>query len=224
MVPSRWVHHKACFPCAWNISFPPQIFWWFPPRFHSFWCLLCQDPCLLFQILWSLDSNSPSLCIKLCYWRFKHVFPWLYLPLTYLLFQTLCRHLISSAPLPHSLGHMELSLLTPYSSRWFFPSSQESVLTRIFCIFFEDVPLATLQRLADVDYPKSLTAMRKILEIDNWSSIHLFGTSATVWTLSHTIFDCIGTDDFDELVPAKILQVCFKLSTMNSSNRLPGCQ
>jgi len=43
-------------------------------------------------------------------------FPPLHLPSTYLLFQTLCRHRISSAPLLHSLGHMELSLLTPISS------------------------------------------------------------------------------------------------------------
>jgi len=89
---------------------------------------------------------------------------------------------------------------------------------------FEDVPLATLQRLADVDYPKSLIAMRKMLKIENLSSRDLFDTSATVRTLSHTIFDCIGTDDFNELIPAKILQVCFKLSTMNSSNRLLDCQ
>ena len=93
-----------------------------------------------------------------------------------------------------------------------------------FLYFFEDVPLATFQRLADVDYPKSLIMMRKMLEINNSSSRDLFNTSATVRTLSHTIFDCIGTDDFDELVPAKILQVYFKLSTMNSSNRFPGCQ
>jgi len=40
----------------------------------------------------------------------------LHLPSTYLLFQTLCQHWVSSAPLLHSLGHMELSLLTPISS------------------------------------------------------------------------------------------------------------
>ena len=75
---------------------------------------------------------------------------------------------------------------------------------------FEDVPLAILQRLADLDYPRSLIAMRKLLEIGNSSSRDLFGISATVRTLSHTIFDCIGTENFDKLVPAKILQVCFK--------------
>ena len=44
----------------------------------------------------------------------------LHLPLTYLLFQTLCRHW---APLPHFLGHMEPSLLTPTSSWWLLSSS-----------------------------------------------------------------------------------------------------
>ena len=105
----------------------------------------------------------------------------------------------------------------------FFALSMACAVPEIFYAF-EDVPLATLQRLADVDYPKSLIVMRKIFEIDNSSSHEFFNTSATVRTLSHTIFNCIGTDDFDELVSAKILQVYFKLSTMNSSNRFPGCQ
>jgi len=42
---------------------------------------------------------------------------------TYLLFQTLCRHRVSSAPLSHSPGHMEPSLLIPFSSCRFFTSS-----------------------------------------------------------------------------------------------------
>ena len=48
----------------------------------------------------------------------------LHLPSTYLLFQTLCRHQGSSAPLLHSLGHMELSLLTPVLSCGLFSASQ----------------------------------------------------------------------------------------------------
>ena len=34
------------------------------------------------QTVRSLDSKSPTLCIKLCYWWFKHVFPPLHLPAT----------------------------------------------------------------------------------------------------------------------------------------------
>ena len=40
----------------------------------------------------------------------------LHLALTYLSFQSLSRHQVSSAPVPHPHGHMEPSLLTPFSS------------------------------------------------------------------------------------------------------------
>jgi len=43
-------------------------------------------------------------------------FPPLHLRSTYLLFQSLSRRRVSSAPLPHYPGHTELSLLTPVSS------------------------------------------------------------------------------------------------------------
>ena len=65
-----------------------------------------------------------------------------------------------------------------------------------------DVPLAILQPLADLDYCKSLIAIQKLLEIGSLSSRDVFGTSATVRTLSHTIFDCIGAEEFGEVVPA----------------------
>jgi len=52
--------------------------------------------------------------------------------------------------------------------------------------------------------------MQKWSEIDNSSSRDLFDISAIVRTLSHTMFDCIGTENFVESVPAKILQVSFK--------------
>ena len=78
-----------------------------------------------------------------------------------------------------------------------------SVLTHILGIFLR-MFRSLYCRLADVDYRKSLAAMRKMWEIANWPSV--FGISATVRTSSHTIFQCIGT----ELVPAKFLLVCFK--------------
>ena len=46
-----------------------------------------------------------------------YFFPFnLSLNLLVVLFQTLCQHWVSLAPLPHCLGHMEPSLLTPFSS------------------------------------------------------------------------------------------------------------
>ena len=38
----------------------------------------------------------------------------------------------------------------------------------------------------------------------------VFGIQATAQTLSHTVFKCIRTETFDELVPAAFLLVCFK--------------
>ena len=73
-----------------------------------------------------------------------------------------------------------------------------------FCRFLEDIPFAILQRLADVDYRKSLIANR------TWSSnTFVFGIPATVQTLSHTTFECVGAKNFDELVPDAFIRVCF---------------
>jgi len=77
-----------------------------------------------------------------------------------------------------------------------------------FCRFFEDIPFAILQQLADVDYRKSLIANRTWLESDS-SNPFVFGIPATVQTLSHTAFECVRTKNFDELVPAAFIQVCF---------------
>ena len=75
---------------------------------------------------------------------------------------------------------------------------------------FEDVPLTILQRLADLDYRKPLIAMGMVTRRDNPSSHDLFNLSASVRTLSHTRFEWIGTENFDELASATFLLVCFK--------------
>ena len=75
---------------------------------------------------------------------------------------------------------------------------------------FEDVPLTILQQLADLDYRKPLIAMGMVTRRDNPSSHDLFNLSASVRTLSHTRFEWIGTENFDELASATFLLVCFK--------------
>jgi len=65
-----------------------------------------------------------------------------------------------------------------------------------------------LQRLADVDYRKSLIADWTWSE-SNSSNIFVFGIPATVQTLSHTTFECVRTKNFNELVPAAFIRVCF---------------
>ena len=79
-----------------------------------------------------------------------------------------------------------------------------------FCRFFEDIPFAILQRLADVDYRKSLIADRMLWELENSSNASVFGIRATAQTSSHTVFEYIYAKDFVELVPAEFLLVCFE--------------
>ena len=77
-----------------------------------------------------------------------------------------------------------------------------------FCRFLEDIPFAILQRLAEIDYRKSLIANRTWSE-SNSSNPFVFGIPATVQTLSNTTFECVGAENFDELVPAAFIRVCF---------------
>jgi len=76
---------------------------------------------------------------------------------------------------------------------------------------FEDVPLTILQQLAGLDYRKPLIAMGMVTRRDNPSSRDLFNFSASVQTLSHTRFEWIGTENFDELAPAEISSGMFQV-------------
>ena len=107
---------------------------------------------------------------------------------------------------PHGIEFADSYLKwTAFSSLSFRISCDEQDFRR----FFEDIPFAILQRLADVDYRKSLIAMRTWSEY-NSSNPFVFGIPATVQTLSHTTFECVGAENFDELVPAAFIRVCFK--------------
>ena len=79
-----------------------------------------------------------------------------------------------------------------------------------FCQLFRDVPFAILQRLADIDYRKSLIAMRMWWDFGKKSGVLVFDIFATAQTLSHTVFECFCTERFNELVPAAFLSVGFK--------------
>ena len=126
------------------------------------------------QTVRSLDSKSPTLCIKLCYWWFKHVFPPLHLPATIAL------------SWPHGTEFVDSFLkLTTFSALSFICADS-------LCIF-----------------------LRMFRSLYNASSVA--GISVTVWT-SHTLSDCIGIENFDELVLAEFLLACFKY------NRPKRCQ
>jgi len=77
-----------------------------------------------------------------------------------------------------------------------------------FCRFLEDIPFGILQRLADVDYRKSLIANRTWSE-SNPSNPFVFGIPATVQTLSYTTFECVGAENFRKLDPDAFIRVCF---------------
>ena len=92
----------------------------------------------------------------------------------------------------------------------FFPSLILVVLWSPDFFFFEDIPFAILQRLADVDYRKFLITDKMLWEFSGSSNVFVFGIPATAQTLSRTVFKCIRDEHFDKLVPAAFLSVCFK--------------
>ena len=108
---------------------------------------------------------------------------------------------------PHGTKFVDSYLkLTTFTELSFWLSHDDSR----FSYFFDDIPFAILQRLADVDHRKSLIAMRLLWELSDPSDAFIFGIPATAQTLSHTVFWRIRTEAFDQLVPVAFLSVCFK--------------
>ena len=79
-----------------------------------------------------------------------------------------------------------------------------------FCQFIGDVPLDTLRQLTELDYRKALVADRMNFEIFGLGYRLVSGVPGIVKALSHTIFECIRADKFDDLGPAEFLSVRFK--------------
>ena len=122
-------------------------------------------------------------------------------------FQSLCRHRVSPTPLLHSLGTEFVDSYLKFTT-FVFLSSRLSCDDPDFRHFLGELPFALLQRLAEIDYRKSLIADRTWSESDS-SNPFVFGIPVTAQTLSHTTFECVRTKNFDELVPAAFLWVCF---------------
>ena len=81
---------------------------------------------------------------------------------------------------------------------------------REFCRFIGDVPLDTLRQLMELDYHKALVADRMYFEIFGPRFRLVLGIPGIGKALSHTIFECIRDDKFDDLGPASFLSVRFK--------------
>jgi len=76
--------------------------------------------------------------------------------------------------------------------------------------FIGDVPLDTLRQLMELDYRKALVEDRMHFEIFGSDYCWVLGVPGIVKALSHTIFECIRADKFDDLVLAEFLSVRFK--------------
>ena len=81
---------------------------------------------------------------------------------------------------------------------------------REFCRFIGDVPLDTLRQLTKLDYRKALVEDKMHLEFFGSDPCLVLGIPGIGKALSHTIFECIRADEFDDLVLAEFLSVRFK--------------
>ena len=68
----------------------------------------------------------------------------------------------------------------------------------------------TLRRLTELDYHKVLAADRMGFEIFGSDDCLISGVRGIAKILSHTVFECIRDDKFDDLGPASFLSVHFK--------------
>jgi len=80
----------------------------------------------------------------------------------------------------------------------------------VFYRFIGDVRLDTLRQLMELDYRKALVADRMNFEIFGSDDCLVSGVPGIGKALSHTIFECIRADKFDDLMPAEFLSVRFK--------------
>jgi len=79
-----------------------------------------------------------------------------------------------------------------------------------FCRFIGDVPLDTLRQLTELDYRKALVADMMYFELFGSDHCWVSGVPGIAKILSHTVFECIRADAFDDLEPAEFLSVRFK--------------
>jgi len=114
-----------------------------------------------------------------------------------------------SAPLswPHGTefvdSYLKLGIFTLPS---FWLSHDDSRFSRLS----DDILFSILRSLADIDCRKSLIGDRMLWELNGSSNGIVFGISATSQTLSHTVFEGIDPNEFDGLVPAAFISVCFR--------------
>ena len=80
----------------------------------------------------------------------------------------------------------------------------------VFYRFIGDVPLDTLGQLTELDYRKALVADRMHFEIFGLGYCWVSGVPGIGKALSHTMFECIRADAFDDLVLTEFFSVRFK--------------
>jgi len=80
----------------------------------------------------------------------------------------------------------------------------------VFYRFIGDVPLDILRQLTELDYRKALVVDRMHFKIFGSDGCLVSGVLGIAKILSHTVFECIRDDKFDDLGPAEFLSMCFK--------------
>jgi len=89
-----------------------------------------------------------------------------------------------------------------------------------FYQFIEDVPLDTLRQLTEPDYRKTLVADKMYFKLLGSDYCLVWGIPGIAKRLSHTAFECIRAEKFDDLVLAEFFSVRFKYDYMTTSNEL----
>ena len=79
-----------------------------------------------------------------------------------------------------------------------------------FCQFIGDVSLDTLRQLTELDNRKALVASMMYFELFGSDHCWVSGVPGIAKILSHTVFECIRAENFDDLEPAEFLSVRFK--------------
>ena len=90
----------------------------------------------------------------------------------------------------------------------------------VFYRFIGDVPLDTLRQLTELDYHMALLADRMYFEIFGSRYCWVSGVPGIAKALSHTVFECIRAENFDDMVSAQFFSVRSKYDYMTTSNEL----
>lgn len=186
-----------------------QFVLWFPPRSCSLKYLLCQRSCISNQILWTFDSTTPSLCIKLRHWQFKSMLS------CFVSAPQLTRYVRARVGTGYCQLFFLALLATGNRAYWLLPAAGiffnlMAWLSHNSPSLFQvcgHAPLHSLRQLAELDYRKSLVLQMTWLELHSPARSRPTRFSGKYQKIIPTVFLYVRTDKLQSLV----LSVCFML-------------